>query len=70
VSGGFAPGGHILFNPFIVRGDFQNLAGDQLLNFLGGQDNWHGAKISECIEFDIGWYHGESLFIRFLGSIK
>ena len=57
VAGGLAPGGHVFFDPFVVGEDFEDLAHGKFFDFLGSENNGHGAEVPQCIERDIGLDH-------------
>ena len=57
VAGGLAPGGHVFFDPFVVGEDFEDLAHGKFFDFLGGENNGHGAEVPQRIERDIGLDH-------------
>ena len=57
MAGGLAPGGHVFFDPFVVGEDFEDLAHGKFFDFLGGENNGHGAEVPQRIERDIGLDH-------------
>ena len=57
VAGGLAPGGHVFFDAFVVGEDFEDLAGGEFLDFLGGENDGHGAEVPQRIECDVGLDH-------------
>ena len=57
VAGGLAPGRHVFFDPFVVGEDFEDLARGEFFDFLGGENNGHGAEVPQRVECGIGLDH-------------
>ena len=57
MAGGLAPGGHVFLDAFVVGEDFEDLACSEFLDFLGGENDGHGAEVPQRIECDVGLDH-------------
>src|SRR5437899_2620889 len=57
MAGRLTPGRHVLLDPLVVRHDLQYLPRNQFLDLLGGHNDGHRAKVPQCIQLHIGFYH-------------